>query len=81
MVENLYSLSAVSENIGIPSPPNFGGKESSFLSRSEQLIHPVIAGMNSVLTTSSCCLSSLPMFGIVRTKYFGLCLNPVMKNE
>ena len=58
MVENLYSLSAVSENIGIPSPPNFGGKESSFLSKSEQLIPPVIAGMNSVLTTSSSCLSS-----------------------
>ena len=77
----MYSLSAVSENIGIPSPPNFGGKESSFLSKSEQLIPPVIAGMNSVLTTSSSCLSSLPMFGIVRIKYVGLCLRPVMKYE
>ena len=51
MVENLYSLSAVSENIGIPSPPNFGGKESSFLSKSDQLIPHVIAGTNSVLIT------------------------------
>ena len=52
MVENVYSFPAVSENIGIPSAPNFGGKESSFLSKSEQLIPPVIAGMNSVRTTS-----------------------------
>ena len=51
MVENVYSLSAVSEIIGIPSPPNFGGKGGSFLSKSEQLILPVIAVMNSVLTT------------------------------
>ena len=53
MVENLYSFSAVSENIVIPSPPNFGRKESSSLSKLEQLISPVIAGMNSVLTMSS----------------------------
>ena len=68
MVENLYSLSAVSENIGIPSLPKFGGKESSFLSKLEQLIPPVIAGMNSILKTSSSCLSSLQMFGIVQMK-------------
>ena len=57
----------------------FEGKESSFLSKPEQLIPPVIAGMNSVLTTSTSCLSSLPMFGIVRMKYVGL--KPVMKHE
>ena len=61
MVENLYSLSAISENIVIPSPPNFRGKENIFLSKSEQLTSPVVAGMNSVLTTLSSCLSSLPL--------------------
>ena len=81
MVENSYSLSPVSENIGIPSPLNFGGKESSFLSKSKQLIFPVIAGLNSVRTTSSSYLTSLSMFGVVRMRYVGLCLKPVMKHE
>lgn len=38
-----FSLSAISEKIGKPSPPNSGGKGRSFLSMLEQLMPPDIA--------------------------------------
>ena len=79
--ENLYSQSTISENIRMPSPPNLGGKDSSIISMSEQLMPPDIAGINLVLTISSSCFSWLLMFGIVRIKFVGLCLNPVIKHE
>ena len=81
MVENSYSFCADSENIGIPRPPNLGGRDIDLLSVSEQFIPPVIAGMNSVLMTSSNYLSWVLMFGIVLMKYIGLCLNPLMKPD
>ena len=68
MVENSYSSFAESENIGIPRPPNLGGRNINLLSVSEQFIPPVIAGMNSVLMTSSNCLSWVLMSGIVLVK-------------
>ena len=43
----------MSEAIGIPIPPSFGGSEVSFLSMPEQFIPSVIAGMHSVVITSS----------------------------
>ena len=81
MVKNLYSFCADSENIGIPRPPNLGGRNSNLLSVLEQFIPTVIAGMNSVLMTSSNCLSWFLMFGIVVMKYISLYLNPLMKPE
>ena len=75
MVENSYSFCADYENMGIPRSPNLGGRDINFLLMSEQFIPPVIAGMNSVLTTSTNCLSWFLMFGIVLMKYIGLCLN------
>ena len=81
MVENSYSFCADSENIRIPRPPNLGGRDIDLFSVSEQFIPPVVAGMNSVLITSSNCLSYVLMFGIVLMKYIGLCLNPLMKPE
>ena len=45
--ENLYSLSAISKKIVIPTPLNLCGKDSSFLSMS-----PDIVGINSVLTVA-----------------------------
>ena len=52
ILETLFSLSAVSEKIGMPSPPHAGGKDSSFLSMPEQLTPLDTAGMRSVLTIS-----------------------------
>ena len=57
MVQNSYSFCADTENIGIPRPPDVGGRDINLLSVSEQFIPPVIAGMNSVLMTSTNCLS------------------------
>ena len=51
ILETLFSLSAVSEKIGMPSP-HAGGKDSSFLSMPEQLTPLDTAGMKSVLTIS-----------------------------
>ena len=81
MVENSYSFCVGSENIGIPRPPNLGGRDINLLSVSDQFIPPVTAGINSVLITSSNCLSWVLMFGIVLMKYIGWCLNPLMKPE
>ena len=81
MIENSYSFYAGSENIGIPRPPNLGGRDINLLAVSEQFIPLVIAGMSSVLMTSSNCLSWVLMFGIVLMKYIVLCLNPLMKPE
>ena len=81
MIENLYSFCADSQNVGIPRPPNLGGRDINLLSVSEHFIPPGIAGMNAVLMTSSNCLSWVLMFGIVRMKYIGLCLNPLIKPE
>ena len=53
MVENWSSFCAASENIGIPRPPNLGGRDINLLSMSEQFIRTVIAGKNSVFMTSS----------------------------
>ena len=55
--KKVYSFSA--ENIGIPRPPNLGGRGINLLSLSEQFIPPVIAGANSVLMTSSNCLRNI----------------------
>ena len=63
MVENSCSCCGDSENIGIPRPPNLWGRDINLLLMSEQFIPPVIAGMNSVLKTSSNCLSWFLMFG------------------
>ena len=41
------------EEIGIPIPTIFGGSDISFPSMCEQFIPSVIAGMNSVVITSS----------------------------
>ena len=79
MVEKSYSLCADSENIWIPRSPNLGGRDINLLSMLEQFTRPVIAVMNSVLMTSSNCLSWFLMLGIVIMKYIGLCLNPLMK--
>ena len=79
MVENSYSFCADSENIWIPRSPNLGGRDINLLSMLEQFTRPAIAVMNSVLMTSSNCLSWFLMFGIVIMKYIGLCLNPLMK--
>ena len=79
ILENWYSLSAISEKIGAPSPPNLKGKDSIFLSVSEQLIPPDIVGINSVLAISFSCFSWLLIFGIVRD--VGLCLNQVIKHK
>ena len=42
---------------------------------SKQFITPVTAGRNSILMTSSNCLSWFLMFGIVLMNYINLCLN------
>ena len=44
MVGNSYSFFAGSENIGIPRPPNLGGREINLLSILEQFIPPATAG-------------------------------------
>ena len=56
----------------MPSPSNLGGKDTTFLSMSEQLMPPEIVGLNLVLIVSSNFLIWLLMFGIVRIKYGGL---------
>ena len=43
-----YSISHNSSNIVIPNPLRRGAKNNSFLSFSEIIIPPVIAGINSV---------------------------------
>ena len=68
MVENLYSFFADSENIG--------SKASKPWRKGHQW-----TGMNSVLMTSSNCLSWFLMFGIFLMKYIGLCLDPLIKPE
>ena len=42
ILENLYSLSAISERVGMPSPPNSGENDSSFLEMSEQLMYLIL---------------------------------------
>ena len=81
MVENSYFFCKDSGNIGIPRPPNLRERSTNLLSMSEQFIPAVIAGMNSILMTSSNCLSWFLMFGIILIKYIGLCLNAIMKPE
>ena len=49
ILESLYSLSALSEKIGMPSPTNLGEKGSSFLSMFEQLMPPNIAGIKNFI--------------------------------
>ena len=61
--------------------PNLGGKDSSFLKMPEKLITSDVAYINSVLIIPSSSLSWLLIFRIVRIKYVGLCLNPVIKHE
>ena len=71
----------MSEKIVIPIPPSVGGNGISFLSMSEKIIVPVIAGMNSVVITSSNRLRWLDMLGKVLILNVDLCLNPVTKRE
>ena len=56
-------MSDVSENIGMPKPPNFGGSDNNFLSFSEHLIPPAIARINSFVITSSIYRSKFEIFG------------------
>ena len=49
ILENLNSLSAISEKIRMPSPPNLGGKDSSFLSMYEQLMPSDIGDINNFI--------------------------------
>ena len=60
------SASEIVENIGIPRPPSFGGKDKSFLSFSERVMPPVIAGISSICTISSICCKYAAVFGTVR---------------
>ena len=71
----------MSEKIVIPIPPSVGGSDISFLSMSEKIIVPGIAGMNSVVITSSNRLRWLDMLGKVLILNVDLCLNPVLKRE
>ena len=64
-MELLNSWSAIPANIGIPNPPSFGGRNTSFLYMSEQFMPPVIAGKNSVDTTSSNFFNWSEILGIV----------------
>ena len=81
ILENLYSLSAISEKNWDVKSTRFRWNDNSFLWKSEQLMSPDIAGINSVLTISPSCFSWLLIYGIVRIKYVGLCSNPVIKHE
>ena len=46
--DSIPSVQTDPENIGIPRPPNLGGRDINLLSMSEQSFSPVIAGKNCV---------------------------------